>query len=243
MIGTNPKQPFVVMTIPKLPWNRILGEGALIIVSVYLAIFLEGMSQEREARTSAHLALVQMLGEMREDSSDLEEIREEQLVRSTQYEDLDQWLVNPDSVPLDSMAETLDLVFFSNRTLYPRRSAWTTMLAAGQLAELDSPGLVLRLGDFYESLNARVVDNGNDYDDNLNDIARNSAPEYWDGANGRLLTTDAYELTKFRNQLRYLHISWNIWYLDLLDEYQLTLDALILEIESYLENKSVGSNA
>ena len=231
------------MTIPKLPWNRILGEGALIIVSVYLAIFLEGMSQEREARTSAHLALVQMLGEMREDSADLEEIREEQLVRSSQYEDLDQWLANPDSVPLDSMAETLDLVFFSNRTLYPRRSAWTTMLAAGQLAELDSPGLVLRLGDFYESLNARIVDNGDDYDENLNDIARNSAPEYWDGANGRLLTTDFYELAKFRNQLRYLHISWNIWYLDLLDQYQLTLDSLILEIESYLQEKSFESNS
>ena len=229
--------------MPKLPWSRVLGEGALIIVSVYLAIFLEGMSQEREARTSAHLALVQMLGEMREDSADVEGIREEQLARIKQYEDLDRWLARPDSVPLDSMAETLDLVFFSNRTLYPRRSAWTTMLAAGQLAELDSPGLVLRLGDFYESLNARVVDNGDDYDDNLNDIARNSAPEYWDGANGRLRTTDVDELVKFRNQLRYLHISWNIWYLDLLDEYQHTLDSLILDIESYLESKSFESDS
>ena len=229
--------------MPKPPWSRILGEGALIIVSVYVAILLEGMSQEREARTSAHLALVQMLGEMREDSADVEEIREEQLTRIKQYKDLDEWLAKPDSVPLDSMAETLDLVFFSNRTLYPRRSAWTTMLAAGQLAELDSPGLVLRLGDFYESLNARVVDNGDDYDDNLNDVARNSAPEYWDGANGRLLTTDVDELVKFRNQLRYLHISWNIWYLDLLDQYQLTLDSLILEIESYLESKSFDPNS
>ena len=231
------------MTMPKLLWSRILGEGALIIVSVYLAILLEGMSQDREAKTSAHLALLQMLGEMREDSADLEEIREEQLARSTQYENLDQWLAKPDSVPLDSMAETLDLVFFSNRTLYPRRSAWTTMLAAGQLTELDEPGLVLRLGDFYESLNARVVHNGDNYDENLNDIARNSAPEYWDGANGRLLTTDVEELVKFRNQLRYLHISWNIWYLDLLDEYQLALDSLILEIESYLESKSFESEA
>ena len=243
MAATDPKQPSVVMTMPKLPWSRILGEGALIIVSVYLAILLEGMSQDREARTSAHLALVQMLGEMREDSADLEEIREEQLARSKQYENLDQWLAIPSSVPLDSMAETLDLVFFSNRTLYPRRSAWTTMLAAGQLAELDEPGLVLRLGDFYESLSARVVDNGDDYDGNLNDIARNSAPEYWDGANGRLLTTDVDELVKFRNQLRYLHISWNIWYLDLLDEYQLTLDSLILEIESYLERKNFESDS
>lgn len=227
-----------VITIPKLPWTRIFGEGALIIVSVYLAIFLEGVSQDREARSSAHLALVQMLGEMRKDAADVQEIREEQLARSGQYEDLDQWLASPGSVPLDSLAETLDLVFFSNRTLYPRRSAWTTMLAAGQLAELDSPGLVLRLGDFYESLNARVVDNGNDYDESVNDIARNSAPDYWDGVNGQLMTTDVQDLTRFRNQLRYLHISWNLWYLDLLDHYERTLDSLILEIETYLAAKN-----
>ena len=232
-----------MITIPKLPWARILGEGALIIVSVYLAIFLEGVSQDREARASAHLALVQMLGEMRKDSADVEEIREEQLTRSRQYENLDRWLASPDSMPLDSMAETLDLVFFSNRTLYPRRSAWTTMLAAGQLAHLDSPGLVLRLGDFYESLNARVVDNGNDYDESVNDIARNSAPEYWDGANHRLLTTDSHELSRFRNQLRYLHISWNIWYLDLLDNYGQTLESLILEIESYLEKQGIETRS
>jgi len=227
-----------VIPIPKLPWAKIFGEGLLIIVSVYLAIFLEGVSQDREAKISAQLALGQMLGELREDSEDVGEIREEQLARNKQYENLDEWFASPDTMPLDAVAETLDLVFYSNRTLYPRRSAWTTMLASGQLAELDSPGLVLRLGDFYESLNARVVDNGNDYDESLNDIARNSAPDYWDGVNRRPLTTDVHELTRFRNQLRYLHISWNIWYLDLLDHYQQTLDSLILEIETYLATEN-----
>lgn len=227
-----------MIPIPKLPWTKIFGEGLLIIVSVYLAIFLEGVSQDREAKISAQLALGQMLGELREDSEDVGEIREEQLARNKQYENLDEWFASPDTMPLDAVAETLDLVFYSNRTLYPRRSAWTTMLASGQLAELDSPGLVLRLGDFYESLNARVVDNGNDYDESLNDIARNSAPDYWDGVNRRPLTTDVHELTRFRNQLRYLHISWNIWYLDLLDHYQQTLDSLILEIETYLATEN-----
>lgn len=231
------------MTTPKLPWARMLGEGALIIVSVYLAIFLEGASQDRESRSAAHLALVQMLAEMKEDAADLVEIREEQLERSGQYVLLDKWLASPESMPLDSVAETLDLVFFSNRTLYPRRSAWTTMLAAGQLAELDSPGLVSRLGDFYESLNARVVDNGDDYDESLNEIGRNSAPDYWDGTSGQLLTTDVHQLTTFRNQLRYMHISWNLWYLDLLDTYQQSLDSLIIEIGLYLESQGVATGS
>jgi hypothetical protein len=231
------------MTIPKLPWAKMLGEGALIIVSVYLAIFLEGVSHDRESRLSAHLALAQMLAEMKEDSADVVEILEEQRTRSRQYVLLDQWLASPESMPLDSVAETLDLMLFSNRTLYPRRSAWTTMLASGQLGELDSPGLVSRLGDFYESLNARVVDNGNDYDESINDIARNSVPNYWDGTSRRLLTDDVRDLTKFRNQFRYLHISWNNWYIDLLENYQQTLDALILEIEAFLGNQEIGAGS
>jgi len=44
------------MSPPKLPWARLLSEGALIIVSVYFAIVLEGMSQDREAKLSAHAA-------------------------------------------------------------------------------------------------------------------------------------------------------------------------------------------
>jgi hypothetical protein len=227
----------------KLPWARLLGEGALIIVSVYFAIVLEGMSQKREAELAAHAALAQMLGEMRDDSADVDEIRAMQFVRDSQYIALDQWLENPESIPLDSMAESFDSIFLSNRTLYPRRSAWTTMVAAGQLGELDAPDLVARLGDFYESVNARVIDGGEDYDENLNDIGRNSATEIWDGGNGRLLTTDVRQLTIFRNQLRYMHIGWNLWYLDLLDNYEQTLDSLALEIESYLEANGFDKGA
>ena len=73
------------MKTPRLPWARILGEGALIIVSVYLAIFLESVSQDRQSRLSANLALVQMLAEMKEDAADVAEIRKVQLERSEQY--------------------------------------------------------------------------------------------------------------------------------------------------------------
>jgi hypothetical protein len=207
----------------------------VIIASVYFAIVLEGMSQDREAKLSAHTALAQMLGELREDSADLDEIRQEQLARDKQYVALDQWLALPESMPLDSATETIDSIFHSNRTLYPRSSAWTTMVAAGQLGELEAPDLVARLGDFYESLVPRVIDNGNDYDESLNDIARNSTPEIWDGVNGRPLTTDVRQITVFRNQLRYMHLSWNKWYLDLLDDYEKILDSLVLDIESYLK--------
>jgi hypothetical protein len=231
------------MTLSKLSWAKLIGEGALIIVSVYFAIVLEGMSQKREAELAAHTALAQMLGEMREDSADVDDIRAMQFVRDRQYKDFDQWLESPETIPLDSMAESVDSIFLSNRTLYPRRSAWTTMVAAGQLGELDAPNLVARLGNFYESVTVRVIDGGEDYDDNLNDIGRNSATQIWDGGNERLLTTDVRQLTIFRNQLRYMHIGWNLWYLDLLDNYQQTLNSLVLEIESYLEANGFETGA
>ena len=117
------------------------------------------------------------------------------------------------------------------------------MIAAGQLAEIDDPALVTRLGNFYENLLVRVIDNGETYDINLNDIARNSAAGVWDGVNNRLLATDDRELATFRNQLRFMHVAWNLWYLDLLDEYGQTMDSLILEIEAYFAKSGFETGA
>jgi hypothetical protein len=77
--------------------------------------------------------------EMIKDRNDVDEIRAEQLVRDQQYLAVEQWLERPESIPLDSMKEAIDAIFLVNRTLYPRRSARTTMVAAGQLRELDAP--------------------------------------------------------------------------------------------------------
>lgn len=109
------------------------------------------------------------------------------------------------------------------------------MVAAGQLAELDDPALVTRLGNYYESVIIRVIDNGQDYDENLNEIGRNSATQIWDGVNGRLVTTDSRQLTVFQNQLRYMHLVWNLWYLNRMNDLAQRLDSLIVEIDSYLK--------
>jgi hypothetical protein len=75
------------------------------------------------------------------------------------------------------------------------------MVAAGQFSELDAPSLVGRLGDFYESATTEVIDNGNDFDEDLSDLGRNSAPNIWDRINKRLLTTDDREISAFQKQL------------------------------------------
>lgn len=223
-----------IRPVPRLPWRNILVQGLLIVVSVYVAIVLEGLSADRRDAREAREALAQMLGEMRQDRADLQEIRAEQRERDGQYADLDRWLSVPASIPADSFTAALNAITGSNRTLYPRRSAWTTMVAAGQLRDLDDPDLVTRLGNFYESVNNRVIDNGDAYDESVDDVGRNSAVHYWDPSAGRLLTSEAAEIAVFRNQLHYLHYSWNVWYLDLLGAYEKLLDELIGELETYL---------
>ncbi len=174
---------------------------------MYLAIFLESKSQDIEAKKAAHTALAQMVDEMRADLGDVEVIRAVQLDQSRKYKSMIKWLSNYKSIPLSSFGSDVDAIFNSNRTLYPRSSAWTTMVAAGQLAELDASVLVTRLGNFYESVNVRVVDNGNDYDESVNDIGRNSFTKIWDGNKQQLMTTDQREINAFRNQLRWLHLA------------------------------------
>ena len=223
------------MQLSKLPWSKLLAESVLIIVSVYFAIVLEGMSQDRAAKSAAHAALVQMLGDMKEDVAELEQVRAHQLALDKHYTALILWLEDPESMPLDAVGGAMDAVFMDNRTFFPRSSAWTTMVAEGQLSILDAPGLVTQLGNFYESVSVRLVEGGAQFEYNLGDIGRNSATAIWDGFNRELMTTDANKLVAFRNQLRYMHIFGSSWYLDRLHEYRLMLDSLVLDIESYLD--------
>ena len=64
-----------------------------------------------------------MLGEMKEDRTDIDEIRELQFERDKQHLAIVQWLVSPETMPLDSVAQAVYATFLENRTLYPRRAA------------------------------------------------------------------------------------------------------------------------
>ena len=106
-------------------------------------------------------------------------------------------------MPGDSVQEYLDIITTSNRTMFPRRSAWTTMVASGQLTELDNPDLVTRLGNLYENLNERLEYNGRYYDSDLSEFAPGYVASIWDTHNVRLLTNDPVALAGFRNRLRF----------------------------------------
>jgi hypothetical protein len=223
------------MTQKKTSWRRISGEAVLIISSVFVAIALESAWQDRQDFLAAQGALGQMLEELRQDRADLDEVLAEQRGLDSTYRNVISWLADPESLPEQEFGEAIILLSYSNRTMYPRRSAWTTMVASGQLQILNDTELVTKLGDLHEYLYFRLTANGNAYDQDLFMTMRESVPRVWDYNEYRLLNHDASEIARLRGELKFMHYTWNEWYIELLTEdYGTVLDDLITDVDAYL---------
>ena len=196
--------------------------------------FLEGLADDASRSADAHVALAQLATELRADRQQLAEVREQQVGLSKAYDDLLRWLGDPASSPGDSIQAALDQVAFLNRTLYPRRGAWRALTSSSQLVWVGDQGLVTRLANFYESLNARLEYMGRDHDFNVNDFARVTTSRTWDSEHHRLRVGGQADAVELREQVRYLRLSWNVFYIDLLDEYGTEADTLLRDLESYL---------
>ncbi len=140
------------MTRKQMSWHRITGEAVLIISSVFVAIALESAWQDRQNLLAAQGALGQMLEELRQDRADLDEVLDEQRSLDSTYRRVISWLADPESLSEQEFGEAVEFLSYSNRTMYPRRSAWTTMVASGQLHLLNNAELVTKLGDLHENL-------------------------------------------------------------------------------------------
>jgi hypothetical protein len=218
----------------KLAWQRLLGEAFVIVISVYLAIFLQERADDRERTEEAIDALVQLREELRSDRSDLLEVLAEQRQIDLRYARVDQWLSARDGAPTDSLTAALDSLAYSNRTMFPRKSAWTTMVASGQLRYLGDPGLVVRLANLYENANPRLEYNGRLYDEENIDVLGSAAPLAWDAERGAFPSDDPRAIDGLRNRLRYVHLSQTRWYIQYLEEYGEQLEARLAEVNAYL---------
>jgi len=225
------------LTSGTIPWGRLAAEGLVIVASVYLAIGLEGRAQDRERAEEATAALAQLREELRSDQADIGEIRAAQEGLADHYRNLMDWFANPASMPGDSVQEALDHLTTNNRTMFPRSSAWTTMVASGQLTELDNPALVTRLGNLYENINDRLIYNGEYYDTDLSRFAFGPGVSTWDSQTRRLLTRESRALAEFRNHLYRLYHAWNQYYLALLDEYEAEVEGLIDAVGEHLQEQ------
>ena len=217
----------------KIPWRRLTLEAVVVVGSVYVAIVLEGASADRARQADAVNALRTLRAELELDRSDLSEILEAQRDRDVRHRRIDRWLSTPAEIPGDSLTADLHMLFSVNRTMYPRSSAWATMVASGQLSDLGDPELVARLANFYENLNARLEYNGALYDQWVTNVAQSAAPRAWDRIDGRLRVSTRDEVHRFRSELLALHdLGYN--FIGLLEDWEDELDALIGDVDGHL---------
>jgi Family of unknown function (DUF6090) len=216
-----------------IPLGHFVVEALLIFASVYVAIFLQGRADDRRDAREAREALAQMLTELRGDQADLVEVHASQDSLSVRYEALDRWLSDPATMPGDSVSASLLYISLNNRTMFPRHAAWTTMVAAGQLANLDDPALVTRLGNLYENVMPRIEYNGRYYDESL-DATLRMVSETWDSSHHRLGPGGEASVLRLRESLHRVWVAWNEYYIDLLDDYGELVDEAAAAVETYL---------
>lgn len=213
-----------------IPWARFLAEAVLIVVSVYVAIVLEGLSDHRERRVEANESLRQLRAELVLDRAEARTVLDAQARIADDYARLVAWLESPMAMPADSFGTVLRRVGHSNPTAYPRKGAWTALSSTGLLSAIDDSDLVVRIADHYENLVARVEYNGNDYDELLNATMMESAPAAWD----RVRSRPTGDLTALRGQLDDLATAWNGYYRELITNYGSALDRLISDVDRHL---------
>ena len=191
----------------RVSWARFVGEALLIVVSVYAAIVLEGLSSERARHDEAVDGLRQLRSALVLDRADAQEVRDAQERISDDYAKLVDWLGNPSTMPADSFGASLRRLSFSNPTAYPRKGAWTALSSNGLLSAIGDSDLVVRIADHYENLVARVEYNGNHYDELLNATMIEAVPTAWDRVRDRPIG----DLTELRGRLDYLGADGTTW--------------------------------
>jgi hypothetical protein len=219
---------------------RLVGEAVLIIVSVYVAIVLEGASSDRAARASALESLRTVRTELETDFSEALAYAEQKRDREALFYALSNWLRSDGAIPADSFGVTLEGVLTGNYTVFPRRASWTTMVSQGQLESLGDPELVSRLAELYEHWSGRVTYNGEAYDEAIWIVTKETVPSIWDRRASRFVRTDRAARLELDAQLVHLEI-WNESYGVLLTRWAEEIEDVLVEIAGHLDPSGGGA--
>jgi len=214
-------------------WKFVVAEALIIAGSVYFAIVLEGISDERDKAAEATHALYQLREELRQDQKDLAEILAEQRELEATYQRVIDWLATPDAIPVAEFDRDITRLKHTNRTMFPRQATWTTMLAEGQLIALHNQPLVTSLGNLYENVNTRLVYNGVEYDNAKIATSRGILTELWDSLNQEFFNDDPEFIRQTRAKLHYQR-GHTQWYLQLLGQWGERLDSAINQVSEHL---------
>lgn len=212
----------------------------MIVVSVYVAIVLEGISSDRDHRALARESLRTVRAELLADQQQAQTYARQKDGRAVLFSQLSNWLNSYDPVPADSFGVALEGILTGNLTAFPRRAAWTTMVSRGQLEFVGDAELVGRLADLYDRWSDRVAYNGQAYDEALWSVTRTTIPSIWDRRTRRFLRSDREARLELDGQLFHLQI-WNESYGAFLDLWAAEIEKALVELDRYLDHHRGGA--
>jgi len=130
----------------KIPWSRVLAEGAVIVGSILLALFLDAWWADREVRRDVSADLVGIEGELESNLSllayDLDLLRRTVAASSSLLESLDAQRESPFVTVADTVTAMARIV---SPTLGVSVGGVEALMASGRLAVVRSPELRRRL--------------------------------------------------------------------------------------------------
>jgi len=212
---------------------RLAGEAVMIVISVYTAIVLQGISNDRDQRALARESLLTVRSELMAEQQLALRYARQKKERGVLFSRLSKWLNSDGSIPADSFGVALEGILTGNITAFPRRAAWTTMVSKGQLEFVGNAELVGRLADLYDRWADRIRYNGQGYDEALWSVSRTTLPSIWDRRSSRFLRSDREARLELDGQLFQLEI-WNDSYGALLDRWAETIGQALDDIDQSL---------
>ena len=129
----------------RIPWQRIIAEGSIIVVSILLAFWIDAWWTERQVRADEREAIAQLLDDFRTNAEQLETIRSvHEAALDAAYEILARAGMGGEST---SSATTAELVYISLRawTYDPQLGGTNSLIQSGRLNILSDASLRVAL--------------------------------------------------------------------------------------------------
>ena len=165
--------------------SAVLFDFFIVLAGVYVAIFFDQLVEDRERAEQAQVSLYAVMDELDRDEQDIRGVLEVQAERLEAYAEIERALEHPeaDAIVLNDLLRNR---ISPNRTFFPRRSAYSVMLASGQFMHIRDERLRLQLTDLYERDYERLVYNGEVFDEVHQVELQRAIVAHWDYKRHRL---------------------------------------------------------
>jgi hypothetical protein len=210
---------------------QVLFQLIVVTVGVYIATIAQQKAETRDRRDAAADLVVAIDAELAEDERSLDEL----VVAQQNMRELMLLVAKDarDEAPDTAISRITKQRLLVNRTFFPRKAAYATLLSGGQLQYIKNRQLRLDLAKVYEQDYARVAWNSEISDQIYQGIFRAAFLEYWDYAEDRPFAGNAHSAGKLSNAA-YRVREYSVGYEQLLVAQRTGIQALRVKTKDYV---------